>query len=432
MRLLDAVREEQVQALRLDDANEHARARARLLQAIDQIDRGGRADRVGAEGRAAQPAKPSRAGWRWGLGAVAAAACALAVVFAWPSERPLEFQVDGVELAANQQTQVIHAGARSRALAFSDSTTIELSPGGRMYIDELRSHGASVVLETGEIALAVHHEDDTSWQVAAGPWTVHVTGTRFSVAWEPSAQSFRVAVVEGSVRVEGPEGETADLRAGDTLIRERGEATSEPEDLGADDTNLGPRPIDSEPVAVRTEPQTGTGDGAAASETETKPKQAAPKPPRWDEYFANSEYAKAWDALAELPGGIEGEAEQASADTLLDLADVAHYTRHSHDARKLLEQLRERFPGSDEAGEAAFALGRLAANGGSQAKAATWFELYLDERPQGSLAGDALARLMDSYDALGRSADASATATRYLDRFPSGPHAGKAQKIVAR
>jgi hypothetical protein len=37
---------------------------------------------------------------------------------------------------------------------------------------------------------------------------------------------------------------------------------------------------------------------------------------------------------------------------------------------------------------------------------------------------------MDYYESLGRSDDAKATAERYLARFPKGPHAGKAQKIL--
>jgi hypothetical protein len=61
-----------------------------------------------------------------------------------------------------------------------------------------------------------------------------------------------------------------------------------------------------------------------------------------------------------------------------------------------------------------------------------WFELYLDERPSGSFAADALGRLIDCYDALGQDADASSVAKRYLAGHPNGPHAAKAEKILAR
>ncbi|KIG15502.1 hypothetical protein DB30_05525 [Enhygromyxa salina] len=436
-RLLTAVREAQDQALRLDDPNEHARARARLLQAVDANGRVEVAPTTGSRGL----------GWRLGVGTLAAAACTFALIVAWPggsfnhgpdqlSAATLAFELDGHEVATAELGDEITAGQTRRLLAFSDSTAVELAPGGRMHIADIRSNGASVVLDAGEVALSVHHERDTSWQVVAGPWQVHVTGTQFSVAWEPAVQSFRVAVIEGSVRVEGPDGDITNLRGGDTLIRERGKATIEPETqlagVTGDPSDDPPGPgaeLDGEPVASLD--PTASGVDLEPSKP-SAPKPAQTKQLSWDQHFDNSEYAAAWQALARLPGGIHGEAKQANANTLLDLADVAQYTKHGDDARKLLEQLRQRFPASDEAGKAAFALGRLAATGGSQAQAASWFELYLDEAPNGSLAGDALARLIDSYDALGRKADASAAAKRYLARFPKGSHADKAAKILAR
>ncbi|PRQ05014.1 FecR domain-containing protein [Enhygromyxa salina] len=438
-RLLTAVREAQDQALRLDDPNEHARARARLLQAVDASSRVGVVPATGARGL----------GWRLGVGTLAAAACTLALIVSWPSgstdpigdpssAHALVFELDGAEVASDDLGDVIAAEQTSRLLAFSDSTAVELSPGGRLHLDDIRSNGAVVVLDAGEVALAVHHERDTSWRVDAGPWQVHVTGTQFSVAWEPTVQSFRVAVIEGSVRVEGPDGDVTNLRGGDTLIRERGKATIEPESLIAD-------PIGADPGGIPTGEGVGQGEATEVSDEPlgpvasadpdtgaSKPNSAQAKQLSWDQHFDNSDYAAAWQALAQLSGGIHAEATHANANTLLDLADVAHYTKHSDDARKLLEQLRERFPASDEAGKAAFALGRLAATSGSQAKAASWFELYLVELPNGSLAGDALARLIDSYDALGRKGDASEAAKRYLARFPKGPHADKAAKILAR
>jgi transmembrane sensor len=421
-RLFAAVREAQDRDLRLDDPHERARVRARLLQAVD---------RANTTARTSATSSPRGAGWSWGLGTLAAAACAVAVFFAWPGEGPLEFEIDGVEVAAKQ---TIVAGEYTRTLSFSDRSRVELSPGSRMYVDELRQDGASVVLEHGEIALNVHHEDDTSWQVAAGPYAVHVTGTQFRVAWEPVAESFSVAVSEGSVRVEGPEGEIASLRAGESLVRERGKATIEPETLEAHPSTKPSEhggDTESQQIAALT-PTAEQAEAPEKIEADTLPSKAskANTGPSWTELFDDADYDAAWETLVDRPGGVHGEAKRVGADTLLDLADLARFTKHRDDARKLLETLRERFPDSDEAGEAAFTLGRLAAERGSQAKAASWFELYLDELPSGSLAGDALGRLMDSYESLGRSAEAESAAQRYLARFPKGPHAAKAANIL--
>jgi len=430
--LFQAVRETQDEQLRSTDAHEHARARARLLQAVEQAS-------VTAAGSAPVTAATGQrgAGVRWGIGgSLAAAACALALMFALGDRSSpeadaqakaeplatLEVRLDGSFDAVLATHELIAADELGRTLSGSDGSRIELAPHGRMRFDELRQTGATLVLEQGRVALAVHHEHDTSWKIAAGPWSVHVTGTQFAVEWEPSTAQFRVAVTEGSVRVEG-EGEVAHLRAGDELVRARGKATLEPETLEIEDS--GPL-AELEPL----EPdEPGERNGKSTGEP-SKPSKSASG---WSDHFNTSDYPSAWDSLAKLPGGIHGEAERASdAKTMLDLADVARFTKHASDTRKLLERLRVRFPASAEAGEAAFNLGRLAADGGSQAKAAVWLELYLEERPNGSLSGDALGRLLDCYEALGKTSEATSTAKRYLARFPNGPHAAKAQKILAR
>jgi transmembrane sensor len=430
--LLATVREAQDQNLRLADPHELARARARLLQAVDRA-------QVETQATARPVARPgNRAGWRWAIGTLVAGACAFAV-FALPSNDALEFEVDGVELASSDSRIV--SDDEARTLSFSDSTNIELAPGSSMFVDDLRSNGANVVLERGEVSLSVHHEHDTSWQVSAGPYAVHVTGTEFTVEWQPGSEYLAVEVEEGSVRVEGPEGAIANLRAGESLVRERGKATIEPEQL---DVVEPAEPSAPAPVATHALPgdpellgpsgHVGDADGDASdraiADKSDKPSEHKAKLPSWTSSFDAADYEAAWKTLDQQPLGIYSEAQQADADTLLDLADVARFTKHHDDANKLLEQLRTRFPGSDAAGEAAFTLGRLAADRGSLAKAASYLELYLDERPTGSLVDDALGRLMDYYESLGRSDDANATAERYLARFPKGPHAGKAQKIL--
>jgi hypothetical protein len=321
---------------------------------------------------------------------------------------------------------VVVAAAEARVLEFDDGTRVELAPQGELRVADLRSNGATIQLDHGEVALAVHHEDDTSWQVAAGPWSVHVTGTQFSVAWNPTTEHFRVAVIEGSVRVEGPEGDVAKLRAGESLVRERAE-TSEVASLASpselDVVETGPaiepnHPIE-EPIADPAEP------------SPSKPSKVE-KPVDWQALAKDSKYAEAWSALEDSKNGVLGEAERVEAKAMLDLADVARFTDHRGDAKKVLERLRERFPDSVQAGDAAFELGRIAADGGNDDQAASWFETYLDERPNGSLVNDALVRLMNAYDSLERVDDARSAATRYLARQPDGPHAGRARKILGK
>ena len=69
---------------------------------------------------------------------------------------------------------------------------------------------------------------------------------------------------------------------------------------------------------------------------------------------------------------------------------------------------------------------------GQYDEAARWFRTYLGEQPRGPFAREALGRLMESEQRSGQVAQAKETARRYLERYPSGPHAHLAQRLVSR
>ena len=54
------------------------------------------------------------------------------------------------------------------------------------------------------------------------------------------------------------------------------------------------------------------------------------------------------------------------------------------------------------------------------AKAARWFQSYLDDSPGGSLAEEALGRLITALRKAGNEAAASKAAARYLEKYPTG------------
>jgi hypothetical protein len=142
-RLFAAIRQVQADQLRLDDGHERARARARLLQSV--------------EGSAAQasrtPARPvSAMPWRWVMGGLVSAACAVAVIVSLPGEQlgdgeivdsahALAYVVDGSELAPGQ---AIVADETARVLDFDDGTHVELASAGELRVTDLRSNGAMV------------------------------------------------------------------------------------------------------------------------------------------------------------------------------------------------------------------------------------------------------------------------------------------------
>jgi TolA-binding protein len=115
------------------------------------------------------------------------------------------------------------------------------------------------------------------------------------------------------------------------------------------------------------------------------------------------------------------------------LADVARMGGQPVRAVELLHVTRRRFPRSEAASVAAYTLGVTAFDqAGSYAEAAKWFEVYLRERPTGPLAAEALGRLMESTDRLGRHGRAEALARKYLQLYPNGAHRDVATRLTSR
>lgn len=136
------------------------------------------------------------------------------------------------------------------------------------------------------------------------------------------------------------------------------------------------------------------------------------------------------DAIEKLPPAeIDAAIRQANADQLLSLGTAARLL-DDHRSELIYNMLRSRFPGSDQAADAAFMLGRMDFHAHSYASAAAWLETYLRENPDGRFARGATGRLIEAYDRLGDRALLRSAATRYLSRYPDGPHAARAREAL--
>ena len=130
--------------------------------------------------------------------------------------------------------------------------------------------------------------------------------------------------------------------------------------------------------------------------------------------------------------GFSSECAKASAADLVALGDAARYTGRLDLAGEAYRAVRARFPGHERAAVAAFAMGRIAFDQRADfPDAARWFRTYLAEQPGGRLDRDALGRLMESLSRLGDTGGARSEATRYLERYPTGPHAEMARRLTA-
>lgn len=134
--------------------------------------------------------------------ALAASVLAAAVGLGW-----FGWQQHGLNYHEQLQTGL---GER-RQLDLPDGSHLEIN--GRTRLQVRFSAGQrDILLEQGEVMFSVAHDSSRPFVVAAGNGTVTVTGTRFDVRRDP-AQT-RVAVEQGSVRVEGQGTSKALLGAG--------------------------------------------------------------------------------------------------------------------------------------------------------------------------------------------------------------------------
>lgn len=311
---------------------------------------------------------------------------------------------------------------------FSEGTSVTLRPGAKIRVVATSPHGADVLLEQGSLnAAVVHAGPDTRWSLRAGPFDVHVTGTQFDASWDPTAETFDLAMGEGRVVVRGPLLPSwREITTGERLhVSIRSQAM----ELRSSrlDVPVGPAPVEPPVVASGLAPQPVPPTVAPA------PVVGAVQPPtsasagdasNWRELATGGKYRDAL-AAAERAGFVQ-TLDRASASDLLLLADAARFAARPSLARQALLALRSRFGAR---GRSAFLLGKIAADQqGVAAEAVRWFELYLSEEPNGGLAEQALGRILE----LRKSDPASATSTakRYLARYPSGAYAPLARSLV--
>lgn len=403
-------------------------------------------------------------------GAIGAVVIALGAGFAL-RPRPLSFALMEGEGRAGREGEWISAGeARDVALRFSDGSRFALAPASQARVAAIVPEGARLVLERGAVEAAVVHRPRGAWDLDAGPFTVHVTGTRFRVAWVPEVERLDLVLIEGSVRVTGPlleggravvAGETLEVRVKEHRLEVRRDreqaaqlatpplASSSPAIAVASAPEVAPSPrASAAPPSLDVAPPRVADIGPTPPAREAAPLapllSAAPVPavsapptasaapsaaPSWREVAASGRYR---DALTRAEAeGFEGLCESGSASDLLALGDAARFAGNGARAKYAYLALRRRFPGARDAAVAAFVLGRMAFDrDGAFAQAAKWFGTYLTEAPSGSYARDASGRLVEALQRSGDLRGARVAAQRYLDAYPSGPHAELSRSVA--
>jgi hypothetical protein len=154
----------------------------------------------------------------------------------------------------------------------------------------------------------------------------------------------------------------------------------------------------------------------------------APAPPSFRDRVARGDFAA---VITEAEArGVDTVVGTGSLADIAALADAARYAGRADLARRALLAERSRFSGSPEARSAAFLLGRMAEQS-SPATAVDWYDTYLTESPEGSLAAEALGRKMLAVRAASGAGASRPIAAEYLRRYPRGAVAQIAREIVA-
>lgn len=370
--------------------------------------------------------------------AVAMIAAAALLVFLL-GRRPLTFRVGPDEAASAGVPGAWIATPPDRAtpIRFSDGTRLEIQPQSRARVASVDSSGGHVVLENGVVRAAVIHRPGARWLVDSGPFEVRVTGTRFDVHWNPTAEELVVKLDEGSVLVSGPIiGDRLTMTAGQTLRVRRREAQIELlRDSDAPTLPLPPPEVtSSHPALDDSESAASPGDtppSPSAIPALTASPSNSPRAPRksWRELAAAGKFKDAIEAADRE--GFQRICAEGSAADLWALADAARLSGDVARSSMALTTLRRRFPDADQATESAFLLGVIAFDTrGDHVEAARWFTTYLSERPRGRLAREAAGRLLEAEERSGNRAGAREAARRYLRDYPGGPHAEMAKAIA--
>jgi hypothetical protein len=350
-----------------------------------------------------------RRSWRIAVPIAALAGAAIAVVAILSVPRaPLHATLRG---HGDEPADFVLATREAQALDFSDGSEVLVRPDSQLRLLEVTPDGASATLERGSAHVAVVHRAKTKWTFTAGPYRVHVVGTKFELQWNPDVSGIRVKMEEGVVEVDGP-----------NMVRHR-VAGTEVLDVSA---------LPPQDTEVDVEPETTTGAPRArthhAKPAPEKPVVAANSTAPWTYFASRGDYAAAY-AAAEQSGFTSLAGGLPQSEVLL-LGDTARKANKPQRAKEAYLAVRDRFPGSPAAVDAALRMGHLSAEVlRDDARAAWWFERGLREAPNAPTAPEAMGRWLEVLVRMSNPT-ARKVAEDYLRRFPNGADAAFARDVM--
>lgn len=339
----------------------------------------------------------------------------------------LTYRIDNAAQIETVGSYVSAPAQKPLGLSFSEGSRVELQPLARGRVAQTSRHGATVVLENGRATAEIVHREKTDWRVLAGPFVVGVTGTNFEVGFDPTSQMFELKMHSGSVKVTGPGiSKPIEVRGDQRLV------------LSAKGGEQPAKEVAKE-SASHPECPAPAAEGASAHCNDTSEATSVQAPPRRSvaataeaESFAQLSGRGQHQRIVELAEkqGFDKSVAAAGRSDLMALGNAARFAGRANLATLAYRSLRDRFPRTSDAAAAAFFLGRLH-EASSPAQGISWYERYVAEAPSGVWVAEALGRRMAILNESRPGPTARIAAKEYLERFPSGPYAGFARKLLS-
>lgn len=343
------------------------------------------------------------------------------------SEKPIEYRVAGNSMPAVIGEYVAPQARQPLALRFSEGSVVELEPGARARVARTTTHGATVLIETGGAQVSVVHRPATDWTILAGPYTVHVTGTAFNLDFESASQRFELKMQSGVVSVEGPGlSHAVEVRGDQKFVHYVGDPNFERKDV-ADNADTRELTSDTSSADVGAATETSGLHRATVSTADSASARDPQARTGWAADVARGEYAAVLRKAKEK--GWAQVLEGANTQDLMAVANAARFLGRTDSSREALEALRRRFKGTFAAQSATYLLGRIAEPYSSK-EAIGFYLQYEREAPNGALVAEAVGRRLLLLQATGDRSGTERLARDYVTRFPDGPYAGVARKIV--
>lgn len=374
---------------------------------------------------------------RWSLAGAALVSCILVALKVTSvvrtrtsaAESPtLAFKVEGgTVLEGGYLREAGHGGMR---VVFNEGSKLSLSAGTRSQLRVVNRDGAHVSIERGEGSFQVAHRKDRRWLVDVGPFLVTVTGTAFTVSWDPIREELDLKLRQGNVVVSGPvsAGEIP-LRAGQRLVANLAKVETVITEEARESSSGASPGIPAAPAKQEQQAEVEPNDEPGIARSGATKARPAPDH-QWTRKLARGQWEHILAEAKRL--GIDTVLGEASSDDLFALANAARYRHRTGLAKSALLAERRRFAESPRALEAAYLLGRVEESRETGiAQAMSWYDEYLAHAPTGPLAGEALGRKMTLTDKLEGPARARSLAEEYLRRFPKGNYAGSARELLA-